>query len=466
MSHVHSETAAPVAVESVSAEQPVDGAVAARGSGSVAAGGGRGFDLVVVGAGIVGLGAAYAAVRRGLTVCVIEQGTRPTGSSIRNFGHLCIGAQAGEARVLAEAGRETWLRLSRDADFWLRESGTLIAARHTDELALIEAAAGGGAEERVASAVIDGLAAGSDDAGTTSHIESERTLGNIELFDANEFAEIAPVSRKKLVGGARILGDLQTDPRTAAERIIALLESLGVAFMRRTAVTSVSSGAVSTSRGAVPAGQVILAVNHDIDRLLPDVAAGASIERCVLDMMRVQLSLRAPLDAPLLTGWSLLRYGRFDTLAEVGPVRERLHAERPDLAAIDLNQMYTQLPDGSMIVGDTHHRDSAPLPFQAEDAQQALIDEALELFGVPSLRVIERWQGMYATGSGQFLDREVLPGVRAIAATTGIGMTCGFGLAERAVGRAFDAASVAASRAGTVSAPTELPFAHTQEKTA
>ena len=362
------------------------------------------FDMVVVGAGIVGLGAAYAAVRRGLNVCVVEQGARPTGSTIRNFGHLCIGAQSGEARVLAEAGRETWMRLSRDADFWLRESGTLIAARHEDEVALIEAAA---------------------------------TEGGITLFDADEFAQMTPVSRQGLVGGARIAGDLQTNPRTAAERIIAHLKTLGVEFLSRTTVTSVGTGIVHTTRGVVSAGQVILAVNHDIDRLLPDVAEEARIQRCVLDMLRVQVPLARPLDAPLLTGWSLLRYGRFDTLDEVHAVRQRLHTARPDLAAIDLNQMYTQLPDGTVIVGDTHHRDPAPLPFQAEDAQQALTDEALELFGVPSLRIIERWQGVYATGEGEFLDREVMPGVRTVAAVTGIGMTCGFGLAERAVASAF-----------------------------
>ncbi len=388
----------------------------------------QGYDLVVVGSGIIGLGTAYAAVRRGLSVCVIEQGTRPTGSSIRNFGHLCIGAQTGEARELAEAGRETWLRLSRDAGFWLRESGTLIAARHDDELALVSAAAAD---------------------------------GGIDIYGAEEFAALAPVDRRVIVGGARVLGDLQANPRTAAEKIVAHLAALGVAFMWRTSATSVATGVVHTTRGSVLAGQVILAVNHDIDRLLPDVAEEARVQRCVLDMMRVQMPLSAPLDAPLLTGWSLLRYGRFESLAEVEPVRERLHAARPDLAAIDLNQMYTQLPDGSVIVGDTHHRDPAPLPFQSEDAQQALIDEALELFGAPSLRVIERWQGVYASGSGEFLDREVAPGVRAIAATTGIGMTCGFGLAQRAVDAAFGAAfgARAATPATSVAAATPVTAA-------
>ena len=93
-------------------------------------------DLVVVGAGIVGLGAAYAAVRRGLRVVVVDRTASPIGATIRNFGHLCIGAQTGLARDFADTARDTWLRLSTDAGFWLRESGTLIAASRVDELAV------------------------------------------------------------------------------------------------------------------------------------------------------------------------------------------------------------------------------------------------------------------------------------------------------------------------------------------
>ena len=71
------------------------------------------FDVAVVGSGIVGLGAAYAAVRRGLTVVVIERSTEPVGATARNFGHLCFTPQSGDARRYGIASRELWLRLAR-----------------------------------------------------------------------------------------------------------------------------------------------------------------------------------------------------------------------------------------------------------------------------------------------------------------------------------------------------------------
>lgn len=363
-------------------------------------------DVVVVGSGIVGLGAAYAAVRRGLRVIVVDRAEAPVGATVRNFGHICIGAQTGLARRYGELSRELWLRLAADAGFWLRESGTLVAARHDDELAVLQAAA-------------------------------RDEQAGVRMLDAAELLDRAPLRPGAVLGGARIEIDLQTDPRVAAGAIVRHLASLGVDFRFRTAATGVATGRVDTARGAIDAGHVVVAVNHDVDQLLPDLAESVGVVRCALDMMRVAADLPSALQAPLLTGWSLVRYGRFAGLPETRVLRERLHAERPEYAALDLNQMYTQLPDGSLILGDSHAKGVQPSPFQPEAAFDAFLDEARALFAADGLRVIERWQGVYASGSGEFLEERPADGVLAIGATTGIGMTTGLGLADAAIAALF-----------------------------
>ncbi|MFF2388266.1 TIGR03364 family FAD-dependent oxidoreductase [Agromyces sp. NPDC058104] len=387
-------------------------------SGAVTRGAARtvGYDVAVVGSGVVGLGAALAAHRRGLRVVVIERGSEPSGASIRNFGHLCFTPQHGLAREFALASRELWLELARDAGVWLRESGTLVAARHDDELAVL------------------------------AELAALRGDGDVALLDAHDAEARIPLAPGTAVGGALLPRDLQANPRQALGAIAGHLEREGVEFRRRTAVGRVGTGRVETSRGPIDADEIVVAVNHDLDLLFPELAEQRGIVRCGLDMLRVDAGLAAPLPAPVLTGWSLVRYGAFAATEAAHRLRERLHAERPDLAALDLNQMYTQLPDGSLIVGDTHYRGATVAPFQGEAAFEALLEVTGSFFGVPRPRVIERWQGVYASGPDEFLIERPEPGVHLAIATTGIGMTCGLGLAEHVVGLALSAPSTTSQK--------------------
>lgn len=371
-------------------------------------------DIVVIGAGIVGLGAALAAVDRGRSVIVVERGSEISGATVRNFGHLCFTPQSGIARDYAITAREIWLRLADVAGFWIDDSGTLVAARHNDELQLLRELAAQRAPRDPADVV------------------------EVELLAAADIEGLASLPAGSTVGGARLPRDLQVNPREAADAIRRYLESRGVEFRMRTSAGRIDTGRVETSRGAIDADLVVVAVNHDIDQLFPTLAERHGVVRCGLDMMRVTADLPGRLGGPLLTGWSLIRYSAFTSTPASAAVRARLTGERPDLAELDLNQMYTQLPDGSLIVGDSHWKGDSIPPFQPERAATAFLAEFATLFA-RTPQVVERWQGVYATAAQEFLVDEPLPGVLVTVVTTGIGMTTGLGLAEHVVGARLDA---------------------------
>ena len=67
------------------------------------------FDLVVIGAGIVGLAHALAGARRGMRVAVLERDEAASLASVRNFGFVTV---TGQAR-----GR-VWERARRSRDVW------------------------------------------------------------------------------------------------------------------------------------------------------------------------------------------------------------------------------------------------------------------------------------------------------------------------------------------------------------
>ncbi|WP_052078002.1 TIGR03364 family FAD-dependent oxidoreductase [Rhodococcoides fascians] len=366
------------------------------------------YDVVVVGAGIVGLAHAYHAHRRGLTVAVVDHADRVAGASVQNFGHACITAQSGDALEYARAGRSHWLELARLAGFWAAESGTHCVARHEDEFAVLE------------------------------QFAELRGPDHTVLLDRREVLDRLPIADTDVVGGLYMPTDVQVDPRTAAPAIAHWLADCGVDFHWRTAATSFAPGVVHTSRGDLHAGTTFVTVNHDIDRLFPEYAERGGLVRCRLHMMRATLPVRAPLPSPLFTGWSLLRYSGFENLPAVADVAARLQADHPGYVELDLHQMYTPQPDGSILLGDTHVREITTSPFQNEEGFEVLLTEAKSLFGVDRVDVTERWQGTYCSAPGsEFLLEEPLDRVHIVTVTTGIGMTTSMGLALSSVDNAL-----------------------------
>ena len=392
-------------------------------SGRKGTGMGRHYDLAIVGGGIVGLGHAVAALRRGLTVAVVDRASSVVGASVRNFGHLCITGQEGEARAYAELARELWLTLAPEAGFWLRESGTVVVAQAQDELAVLD------------------------------EFRQRRGGSDVRLLTPAEVRERIPVADGVAIGGAWLPRDLQVDPREAAPAIVRWLDAHGVDFFWQTAVLGVQTGAVHTTRGTLSADAVVVAVNHDVDHLFPGLAEAHGIQRCGLDMMLVDAELDRPLSPRGRRGGPGGGSAGSAPPPRAAGGRPRLAEEHPELSALDLNQMYTQRPDGGLIVGDTHYRGADVPPFQSEAAYDLLLEQARLLFGTDRIRVRERWQGVYASAPDEFLVAAPAPEVRVVSVTTGIGMTTGLGLAERVVDELFSSASGVLATAGAAGAP-------------
>ncbi|MEV5609012.1 TIGR03364 family FAD-dependent oxidoreductase [Streptomyces sp. NPDC052225] len=361
-------------------------------------------DVVVVGAGIVGLAHAFEAVRRGLSVTVVERDRRPVGASVRNFGHCCITAQRGDLLGLATASRSGWVDAAARAGFWAPEAGALVVARSATELAVLEELR----DERGADAV---------------RLRTRDEVGDALGRPADE--------RDDLVGGAHLPADLRVNPREAAPRLAAwLAEQPGVDVRWGTHVVGVESGTVHTARGPVHGDRILVCVGHDLDRLYPVEAEAHGVERCRLSMARVEAPTAFRTDAAVLTATSMLRYDGFTAMPSAAPLRAEVAAHSRELLDVVANVMFTRLPDGTVLVGDSHAYDATEIPFQDEATTELLLREAARVLGVARVRVTERWQGVYASSArGPLLVRDVAPGVRALSVTSGIGMTLSFGLA-------------------------------------
>ena len=177
----------------------------------------KNFDVIVVGAGMLGIAHAWAAAKRGLSVAVIER-SRQARRHDPNFGKVIVTGQApGMMLSHAQQARELWLDLAAKAGFHVRANGALA-----------------GAQRRRADVL-------QEFADTRLRQEGYRA----ELLSGREVAALATTAASAPLRRAARLDDLQIYSREALPAITRhLAESLGVTFHHRHA----------GARGAGPGG--------------------------------------------------------------------------------------------------------------------------------------------------------------------------------------------------------------------
>ena len=361
-------------------------------------------DICVVGAGIVGLGHAFAARSRGMRVVVLDRSARAVGASVRNFGHGVVTAMAaGEPFAVALRARERWLELGTRAGIMIEEAGTVVVARHEDELAVLEAVAA----------------------------EPARCA---RIITADDAATLTALPTGAIVGGLHCPLDVRVNPREAVAGLAALLDrDPDAAVIWGACVDEIEPGRVRAGATQVRAPLTVVCPGPDYASLPAAIRPRREdLTLCKLQMLRVAPPNGIRITPAVLTGLSILRYPAFSDQRAADAVRERLEREAPELLAAGIHLIVTQLPDGDLIIGDTHAYGETHDPFRHERLDALLLREASTLLGVAALEVRERWLGAYPTAPGDpFLIECPLPGVAVVEVVAGVGMTTGLGLAER-----------------------------------
>lgn len=189
-----------------------------------------GYDLVVAGAGIVGLAHALAGVRRGWRVAVDERDARCIGASVRNFGFVTVsGQRAGRAWERARRTRDVWAEVAAAARIAIEHRGAWITARRTS-----------------AADVLAAFAA--------------TPMGrDCELVDGAQALRRAPMLHPRTQAVLVSPHELRVESREALPRMAMWLEQgCGVRFFWGETVHEVDAPAVCTSRRTLHAERIAL----------------------------------------------------------------------------------------------------------------------------------------------------------------------------------------------------------------
>jgi D-hydroxyproline dehydrogenase subunit beta len=368
------------------------------------------FDVVVVGAGIVGLAHAYAAARMGKRVAVVERDARAIGASFRNFGFVTITGQAtGETWRRALRSRDVWMAVAQHAGIVAEQRGLLVTLRLPESLAVAE-----------------------------SFLATEMGEGCALLSRQELLSRFPGAYGPSVVAALHSPHEMRVESRTAIPLLAKWLAlRWRVEFRYETAVTEVDLPHVATSRGALEADAVFVCPGDDFASLFPERIARYGPTKCRLSMLRLgDPGLRLP--AALMSDLGLVRYLGYAELPQAKALRERLQTELPEHLAHGVHLIVVQSADGSLVVGDSHHYDPAPEPFAAAETEALILDELGRATGLAHLPVIERWTGTYASAPDRamFVDAPS-PRVRIVVVTSGTGASTAFAIAEEVVGEMF-----------------------------
>lgn len=364
-----------------------------------------GYDLAVVGAGILGLAHALAAARRGKRVVVIDRDAQANGASIRNFGFITVtGQQAGTCWARAMRTRDIWAEVAPKAGIDILQRGLTVLAERPEALAILEA-----------------------------FLDTDMGA-ECRLMTRAELTTDLPVT-DSVAAGLRSPHELRVESRTAIPRLAAWLEAeMGVDFLWQRRVTGIGLPRIETSAGTVMADAVVICPGDEFTGLHADRIAAMGFTRCLLHMLRVAPVTPVTLPTPVMSDLGLARYLGYAELPEAAALAARLDDEKAEARAEGIHLIAVQSADGSLVVGDSHRYAATPHPFAGADVDDLILDELDAVLHLPGRRVIERWTGTYASASDRlaWIDH-VSDAEKLVIVTSGTGASTGFAIAEETI---------------------------------
>ncbi|HSN07004.1 MAG TPA: FAD-dependent oxidoreductase [Candidatus Angelobacter sp.] len=182
------------------------------------------YDVVVVGAGIVGATCAYRLAEAGLDVCVIDRGPVVSGTTGAGEGNILVSdKEPGPELDLALLSVRLWHELAAvlPHDVELERKGGLIVSSSDAGLAALVAAA-----------------------------DRQREHGVVaEIVDADRLVELEPHLSHDVLGGVSYPQDMQVQPMLAAAHLLRLARRRGAVVRPHTRMVGVDRGSGGVIRG-------------------------------------------------------------------------------------------------------------------------------------------------------------------------------------------------------------------------
>jgi len=369
------------------------------------------YDLLVVGAGIVGLAHAYEASKRGLKVAVVEKNSRCVGASIRNFGFITVSGQSSrDTWRRAMYSRHVWHEITQKAGIPIIHNGSWVVCNRPEAF-------------------------------DVAHAFLKTEMGeDCALFSSDDFSalptlgfkNIDSLRLKQIAGLLYSPYEFRVESKEAIPQLANYLENtIGVDFYWKTEVLSIDGSSVHASNNQFDAQRIVVCPGAELTGIAKPYIEKHDLKLCTLQMLRIQVQEGFILPGSVMTDNSLARYLGWSELPEAKALKERIAIEMPEYVKEGIHLIVVQSADGSLVVGDSHRYGSSENVFASDKIEQLIIALMYRVLSITEHTVIERWTGVYPVSNAfDALIEKVSPTMRVVIVSSGTGASTAFGLAK------------------------------------
>jgi FAD dependent oxidoreductase TIGR03364 len=381
----------------------------------------RKYDLIVIGAGVLGTFHAYHAALLGKKVLLTEKDSYPVNATVRNFGQIVPSGMNTDWFVYGVKSTNVYKKIQAEFDISIRQNGSVYIASDKDEQQLIHE-----------------LKSIMDNRGYESQLLSQKQC--IEKWPA-----LKPSYCRE---GLFFPQEVSAEPAYLIHRLIKYCQAKfpNLTYKPETTVIDchVTGNAVrvATQKGeAFMADKVIVCNGTEFKILFSDLFRESGIEISKLQMLRTVPKPTVSLDGNILTGLTIRRYESFYECPSFHTIKTPDHLA--ELKKWGIHILFKQAIDGSIIMGDSHEyagvNSQDDLGFSLnQHINQLMVQEAQRIVSFDVSNIASSWAGFYSQHSEKdIVEFDVEDKIHIRTAIGGKGMTSSAGYAAKSIRHIF-----------------------------
>jgi len=378
------------------------------------------YDLIVIGGGALGTFHAFHALKKGLSVLILEKNSYPQGATVRNFGQVVPSGMNAKWQAYGRESLKIYKEIQSHFDISIRQNGTVYIASNEEELQLIE---------------------------ELHQINKNNSYESKMLTKQQCLETYQGLKDSYCLGALFFPQEVTVEPRIMINRLrMYMIDHLALHYIPNTTVMHTEeineTVVVSTATGTqYEATKVCICNGNDFKALYPEIYNESDLEVSKLQMLQTKSQPNNyKLNGSILTGLTIRRYEAFTECPSWNSIKEK---ENPDSfeKKYGVHILFKQATDGSVIIGDSHeYADAKNIDDLGYDLNMEIdnfmIAEAKKIIDLPTYEIQQRWAGFYSQcKTKDIFTYNVSPNVNIITGIGGKGMTGSAGFAKENIER-------------------------------